>query len=351
MPADRPLVSVVIVSFNTRQMTLNCLRSLQSDLRSSSTIAEIWVVDNASTDQSVLAIREKFPSVKVIEQDRNLGFGAANNAALCRANGEFLLLLNSDAFVKPGAVSALVRYLQEHPAAGAVGPRLLNADGSLQRSCHTFPSPARSWLENLGISFLLSNHKTIGDYRRWDHASDRDVDFVIGACLMVRRSVYEQVGGFDERFFMYSEETDWQRRIHAAGWSVAFTSSATVTHLGGGSGAANTAGPKQPWRVSDTFLQSLDYYQIKHHGLLGLISFRAAMTVGAIVRALAWAGMLVFPGRRAAAWDRFRKYADLAIRQPTRWRLPVRESHSSPDAKKSATMPAMPVAAEGGLDG
>lgn len=342
MPGDRPLVSVVIISFNTRQMTLDCLRALDADLRAGATSAEVWVVDNASTDQSVAAVRSAYPEVRVIENDRNVGFGAANNQAMRRATGDFLLLLNSDAFVEPGTISALVRYLHDHPTAGAVGPRLLNVDGTLQRSCHTFPSPTRAWLENLGISYVLANHPTIGDYRRWGHDADRDVDFAIGACLLVRRSVYEQVGGFDEAFFMYSEETDWQRRIHAAGWSIAFTPSARVTHLGGGSGAANTAGPKQPWRVSDTFLKSLDYYERKHHGLLGLISFRAAMTVGALMRSASAGVMLAIPSRRRTAWDRFRKYADLARRQTTRWRLPAMTPRSSGTTTATAAMAVSP---------
>ena len=121
--------------------------------------AEIWVVDNASTDGSAAAIRAQFPAVRLIENARNLGFGAANNQALCQAQGEFFLLLNSDAFLKPGALAGLVAYLRRHPRVAAVGPRLVGADGALQVSCYRFPSPSRAWYENLWISAALPSRR------------------------------------------------------------------------------------------------------------------------------------------------------------------------------------------------
>ena len=119
--------------------------------------------------------------------------------------GKFFLLINSDAFLKQGAVSAMIKYIDEHPEVGVVGPRLVNAEGALQRSCWRFPTPLRAWLEGVGISGIFPSHPVLGNYYHWQHDKERLVDFVIGACVMVRRSVYEQVGGFDEEFFMYSE--------------------------------------------------------------------------------------------------------------------------------------------------
>jgi len=133
------------------------------------------------------------------------------------AKGEFFLLLNSDAFPEETAIATLLAYLREHPRVGVVGPRLLNGDGSLQVSCHPFPSPLFAWRENLWLST---------GYSRWAHDTVRSVDFLIGACLLVRRATYEEVGGFDETFFMYSEEADWERtmqrhaRMTAAGIKV-----------------------------------------------------------------------------------------------------------------------------------
>ena len=234
-----PEISVIIVSYNTRQMTLDCLHALYASLEGLN--AEVWVVDNASADGSADAIRAEFPEAHVIDNPINAGFGAANNLALKQATGEFLLLLNTDAFAAPGAVAALVEYLKAHPKAGIAGPRLLNADGSLQRSCYRYPSPVRAWLENTGLSGLLARHPVFGDYSAWAHDKEQAVEWVIGACLLVRREAYEQAGGFDEAFFMYQEETDWQKRVQNCGWEIAFTPSAVVTHLGGASGASAQA--------------------------------------------------------------------------------------------------------------
>ena len=308
-----PLLSVIIVSYNTRQMTLDCLQALYADLGSSS--AEVWVVDNASTDGSADAIRAAFPQVNLIQNPRNAGFGAANNLALRQAAGEFLLLLNSDAFLHPGAVAALRDHLQTHPRAGVAGPRLLNVDGSLQPSCYRFPSPPRAWLENLWISSLLPHHPVVGDFRRWAHDAERSVDWVIGACLLVRRQAWEAAGEFDESFFMYQEETDWQRRVRGAGWDIGFTPSALVTHLGGASGAAEQA------RINAHFFDSLDRYTRKHHGLPGLVSLRLAMIVGAALRTLLWAGVIISaPKRRPVARAKARLQAWLFVRQATHWR-------------------------------
>lgn len=314
-PEPPPPVSVIIISYNTRRMTLDCLNALFANL---GTGADVWVVDNASQDGSADGVRAAFPQVHVIENPDNAGFGAANNLALQRASGEFLLLLNSDAFVQPGAVAALAQCLKLHPKAGIAAPRLLNRDGSLQRSCYRFPSPGRAWLENLGLSGLLARHPVFGDYSRWSHDSERSVEWAGGACLLVRREAYKQAGGFDEAFFMYQEETDWQRRLWDCDWDIVFTPSASVVHLGGASGASEQA------RINRHFFDSLDYYIRKHHGLAGLISLRLAMTVGAAARTLVWGGIAAALPRRlalkTAARAKTRLQAWLCVRQATQWR-------------------------------
>jgi GT2 family glycosyltransferase len=310
--SEQPAVSVVTVSFNTRETTLRCLHELFTN--SSGLNLEVFVVDNGSSDGSAEAIRANFPRVQVITNDGNLGFGAANNQAMSKASGEFILLLNSDAFVHPSAIATLVSYLNSHPDVGAVGPRLLNADGSLQVSCYKFPSPARAWVENLGLARLFSAHAILGDYARWAHDSERNVDFISGACMLVRRCVYEEIGGFDERFFLYAEETDWQRRMHDAGWKIAFIPTAQVTHLGGTSGARDRA------RVNEYFFQSLDRYELKHHGVLGLIALRCAMAAGCLVRALFWSFAVMIPRASIAVRAKLRLHWWLLYRQTCCWR-------------------------------
>ena len=307
-------LSVIVISYNTREMTLDCLRALYAGLGNLK--AEVLVIDNASTDGSAEAVRAAFPTAQVIENNGNAGFGAANNQAMLLASGEYFLLLNSDAFVEPEAVPALVGYARSRPEIGAAGPRLLNGDGTLQLSCFRYPSPLGVWLEQLWVSALLPNHPVLGYYRRWGHDRERLVDFVIGACLLVRREAYTQVGGFDDSFFMYQEETDWQRRMHNRGWKIGFTPEAQVTHLGGASGASEKA------KISGHFFDSMDHYLHKHYGLAGLLSLRLSMLIGCFLRLLLWLGVFVAaPRRREVAQSKIRLMAWLCVRQVTHWRF------------------------------
>lgn len=317
-----PKLSVIIVSYNTREMTLACLQELHRSL--GAVDADIWVIDNGSRDGSVDAVRDAYPEINVLDLGKNLGFGAANNLAMEQAKGEYFLLLNSDAFPIGDAVQELTAFLDAHPQVGVVGPRLLNKDGSLQLSCFRFPSPAQAWLENLWISAVLPKQSRIGDYRRWNHDSERDVDFVIGACLLVRRDVFEAIGGFDPDFFLYAEESDWQRRIHDAGWKIMFTPAAQVTHLGGASGAS-TAG-----KTRDYFFSGLDKYVRKHHGLGGVVSMRLAMIIGCAMRSILWLFvMLVRPANRSGALAKLRLHSWLLVRQMTRPAPALQTSRSS----------------------
>ncbi|PQV63702.1 hypothetical protein B1R32_10941 [Abditibacterium utsteinense] len=297
------LLSVIIVSFNTREMTLKCLRVLLGEIANLD--AEIFVVDNASSDGSVEAIAREFPQVKLLHNKRNQGFGAANNQAIRLASGEFILLLNSDAFPKNRAISRLIECARKQPRAAVCGPRLLNEDGSLQLSCYRFPSPLKSIWENTLLAAALPNHPIFGDYRSWPHDARREVDFVIGACWLVRRAAIEQVGLFDEEFFLYAEETDWAKRFHHGGWKILFVPEAEVVHLGGGSGGA------QPDRVFSEFHRGQERFIRKHYGARGLVVHRLATVFGACLRiGLFGAAAFLRPGSRCryrllvAQWKR-----------------------------------------------
>jgi len=300
--SSRPLVSVVIVSFNTRDTTLQCLRELETDLAQLQGESEVFVVDNASHDGSPDAIRSGFPDVHLIASDTNEGFGPANNRAFERARGEFFLLLNSDAFVHPGAIETLIHFLREpqNERVGGVGPRLLNRDGTLQASCWKFPSPARAWLEALGVARLFASHPKLGDYYRWSHDTQREVDFVIGACVLVRREVWEEVGGFHPEFFLYAEETDWQKRMLSSGWTIAFCPDALVTHLGGVSGAADAN------KTSNLFWQGQERFISKHFGARGWLVFRGALFVGSLARFSALVTLALHPRKRQSARARLK---------------------------------------------
>lgn len=309
-------VSVVIVSFNTREITLKCLQSLDREFALSRSLeAEIWVVDNASHDGSVEAIRSTFPDVHVLANADNAGFGAANNQAMRQAGGEFFLLINSDAFVHSGAIATLIAEASSDPQIAVVGPRLLNADGSLQPSCWRFPSPGRVWLENLGLSSLFAHDSRFGDYSGWTHDERREVDFVSGACFLIRREVWERSGGFDEAFKLYAEETDWQKRLRRDGWKIVFVPQAQVTHLGGASGAGKPS-------TRHFFFEGLDRYTRKHHGLAGVLGMRWGMIIGSFFRAILYTFLAFVPTHSAVARQKSRLHWWLLWRQSTHWRLP-----------------------------
>ncbi len=290
LPSCKPVLSVVLVSFNTCQLTLDCLSSLMPSLSPSD---EIFVVDNASKDGSVEAIRRLYPMVHVIANQRNLGYGAANNLAFRECSGEYILLLNTDTLVQLGALQAMKDVLIRDKSVAAVGCRLENWDGSLQRSCWSFPSPFQAWSEALGINRIGIPR----DWHRWAHDVEQDVDFVIGAAMMVRAQVVKETGGFDEDFFLYAEETDWQLRMKKSGWKIRFTPDGTVTHLGGASGATM----KQKQIVE--FCRSNARFVRKHYGQIGLLSVRIAKILGLMIRIPPLAIMAML--KKAKAKDRY----------------------------------------------
>lgn len=273
-------MSVVVVSYNTESLTVRCLESV---CRAAPPGTEVCVVDNASADGSVGALREFAGSasrpVRVIAAGRNLGFGAANNLGVDAAKGEFIALVNSDAFVREGVLQGLQDYLKRNPKAGVVGPRLENPDGSFQESRFAFPTPGRAWAENLGLLRLARLFRRFKHGKPWRNGP---VEWLSGACLMVRRAAWENVGGFDESFFLYAEETDMQQRLASKGWEIHWTPDLVVTHIGGSSGLAERE------VVREHFFEGADRYILRYHGLLGVWIFRAATAVGAALRWMWW---------------------------------------------------------------
>jgi GT2 family glycosyltransferase len=225
---SRSDVSAVVVVLNGLPWLERCLESVAG--------CERTVVDHGSTDGSLELLRERFPDVRVVEQP-NVGMGAGNNAGMRVASGRWFLLLNSDAWLAPGAVERLVDFGDAHPRVAVVGPRLRNPDGTLQRSVRAFPTPWRLATEYFFIRKLAPRTNLLNPLYQgaFEHDAVRKVDWVSGACLFVRREATEEVGLFDEDFFLFSEETDWCFRFHAAGWQVLFYPGAECTHVGGAS--------------------------------------------------------------------------------------------------------------------
>ncbi len=226
-------VSFLIVSWNVRDLLRRALNSILADTRGIE--AEIILVDNASRDGTPEMVRAEFPAVQLIANAVNRGFTGGNNQALAVARGRYLFLLNPDTEIMPGATAALLEYARANPRVGIVGPQLLNPDGSVQSSRRRFPTLATAFMESTRLQQWFPRSPWLTRYYILDRPDDviQEVDWVVGAAMLVRRQVYEQLGGLDESFFMYSEELDWCYRAKRAGWSVVYFPCARVMHYEG----------------------------------------------------------------------------------------------------------------------
>jgi GT2 family glycosyltransferase len=224
-------LSIIIVNWNTRELLAQCLESVRSDADTlKGWNVETLVVDNASADGSAEMVREQFPWANLIENRANVGFARANNQAIARAAGQYLLLLNSDAEIQDGALGSLLEFVASHPGAGAVGARLLNPDGSLQLSCHPMLTPGREMWRLLFLDRVYP--RASYPMHRWDTSTPRRVEVIKGACFLARRAALDQVGLLDESYFMYTEEVDLCYRLAQAGWEVWWAPGAEVVHQG-----------------------------------------------------------------------------------------------------------------------
>ncbi|MCB0063900.1 MAG: glycosyltransferase family 2 protein [Caldilineaceae bacterium] len=284
-----PLISVIIINWNTRDLVAECLTSVAEEAErmavraahaatTAAQLVETIVVDNASHDGSVARLRQSFPWVHLLENGENVGFAAANNQALAHCHGQYVLLLNSDTKVLPGAFWELVTFLEAHPQAGAAGARYFNPDGSLQPSCYPAPTVGRE----LWRLFHLDKVYPHGTYpvHRWSAAEPRPVDIVQGAALMVRRNIVQELGLFDTDYFMYTEEVDLCRRIQQAGWQIWWVPQSTIIHYGGQS-------TRQVARAM--FLQlyrSKILYFRKHHGRIATVAYKGVLLSATVARLL-----------------------------------------------------------------
>jgi len=256
-------LSIVIVSWNVRDLLRRCLSSILVGQEQGPGL-EIIVVDNASSDGSAGMVRVEFPQVHLIANEQNRGFTAANNQGLALAQGRYLLLLNPDTEVVGDALATMVGYMEAHPQVGALGPQLRYPDGSRQSSRRRFPTLPTALVESTVIQEWWRDNPILRRYYMADTPDDvvQPVDWVVGACLLVRRQVYEQVGGLDEGFFMYSEELDWCKRIKEAGWEVVYLPTATIIHHEGRSSEQVVAARHIHFQSS-----KVRYFR-KHHGPL-----------------------------------------------------------------------------------
>jgi GT2 family glycosyltransferase len=273
-------VSVVVVAYNALPWIEQCLESVRG--------YETIVVDNGSTDGTVAFVRERFPDARVVEQE-NRGMGGGNNAGMRVAAGRYWLLLNSDAWAVGDAVERLAAFADEHPGAAVVGPKLLNPDGTLQRSVRGEPTLWRLATEYLFIRKLAPRSDLLNPLYAggFGHDRVRQADWLFGAALFVRRDAADAVGFFDEAFFMFSEEVDWLTRFRRAGWQVLFLPDAEVVHVGGASHGGRM--------YVENLRGHLRYFD-KHRGTREAERVRRLLLVSLRLRAL------VFRGERGAPY-------------------------------------------------
>ena len=274
-------LSIIIVNHNTRQLLSECLQSLQKQEGGLS--LQVICVDNASSDGSPEMVEQSFPQVHCIRNRKNEGFAKPNNQGLAVAKGHYCLLLNSDTIVKPRALKTLLTFMDNHPDVGACGPRLVNPDGTLQRSCRSFPSLWRHFCDMSGLENLFP--RIFGNFEiRFGHDRDAEVDQPMGAALLVRSEVVRQVGNLDERFKIYYNEVDWCRRIKKAGWKICFVHDAEITHHGGKTTEVTNRSLEQ---FDEMSRNTLSYYE-KHFGSVGLTAYRILLVMGFTVRVSLW---------------------------------------------------------------
>jgi GT2 family glycosyltransferase len=275
-----PELSILIVNFNAEKLILRCLQAVYETI--GSVDCEVIVVDNASTDHSADAVQNAYPQVRLLRNPENVGFARANNQAFRVARGRYFLLLNSDAFVHDGAIATLINFMESHLDTGAAGCRLVYEDGSLQRSCYSFPTPITELCQTLWLDRLFPRSPFFGKFKMtyWDFDSNRDVDWVMGAVMILRKEAVDQVGFLDEEYFMYSEEMDLCYRFKQAGWKISFVSEATAMHVWGGSSRQNKE------LAFIRLYKSRVLFFRKHYGPIMTLVYKLILYLGSLVRVL-----------------------------------------------------------------
>jgi N-acetylglucosaminyl-diphospho-decaprenol L-rhamnosyltransferase len=284
-------VSVVVVTYNALPWIERCLESVHG--------YETIVVDHGSTDGTVEIVRERFPETRLTQQE-NKGLGGGSNAGMRAASGDYYLLLNSDAWARGDAVERLTAFAESRPDAAVVGPKLLNPDGSLQRSVRGFPTLWRLATEYFFLRKLAPRTRALNAFygARFAHDQVREAEFLMGACLLVRKQAADTVGLFDEDFFMFSEETDWCYRFRQAGWKVLFYPGAEFVHVGGATTAQNW-GPmyREQLRGHLRFLA-------KHRGMREAERARRLLLASMRLRSVIFRGERRRTAAEAAGWLR-----------------------------------------------
>lgn len=264
-------LTIVLVSYNTKHLLDDCFAALDR-ARLHVGASEVVVIDNASRDGSAEYIEQNFPAVRLIRSEQNVGFGRANNLALPAFDADFMLLLNTDAFVSEDSLEKAMAYMREDARCGIVGVRLTGRDGEVQPSCRYFPTPLNMFLVRTGLSRRFPRVRLV-DGPEWAPATTQECDWVPGCFYLIRREVIAQVGLFDPRYFLYYEEVDHCLATQRAGWKIVYLPTTTVIHLGGESAKSDSTLTKAGKQVDKINIESALLYFRKNFGLATLFAY------------------------------------------------------------------------------
>ena len=275
-------VSVIIVNLNGLGFLKECLPSVMSAAVSK----ELIVVDNGSTDGSVEFVRSHYPEARLILNMENLRFAKPNNDGMKLATGRYYFLLNNDTIVGKGTVERLVRYMDEHPDVGVVGPQLRNPDGTIQRSCRGLFTLWSHFCDMTALDALFPHSKIFGmrEMMFFDHQSERCVDHLMAAAILVRPHAVAEVGMLDEAMTIYLNDMDWSLRFHQAGWKSIFLPDVKVTHFGGGT----TRTMNVDYALIREMQENCSHYYRKHYGVIGFLFLRFFQILGFSLRLAGW---------------------------------------------------------------
>jgi GT2 family glycosyltransferase len=287
-----PVLSIVIVTWNGKRYALQCLESLHANPAQVTT--EIIVVDNASTDGTPAAIRAGFPQVRVIENQDNLGFAKANNIGIAESRGKYISLINSDVVVFAGCLDKMLSVMERNDDIGIMGPKMRCQDGSTGLSVMQLPTVWNTLCAALALHSIFPKSKSLAGFSMKSDAirTITDVQVVTGWFWMITLTALQQVGGLDERFFMFGEDIDWCHRFGKKGWRVVFCGEAESLHYGGGSSE------EAPSRFYIEMRRAnLQYFQ-KHHGMLGAIGYALAIGIHELARIAGYSTSYCFDRRK-----------------------------------------------------
>ena len=275
-------ISVIIVNWNTKTLLLDCVASLYQTTREAK--MEIIVVDNASTDGSVDAMRQSFPQVKIIENLQNFGFAKANNIGIRKAQGRYICLVNSDVKALDGVLDNMHTYMEKHSSVGALAPKIYGGDMQIQKNCREFPNLRNIFCEEFFLNRLFPRASVFRgrDMIDCNYDVEMEVEVLSGCFMMVRREAIDRVGLLDERFFFYSEDMDWCKRIYDADWKLIHYPGAEIIHYGGAS--SDTA----PTRFRLEMLKANWQYWRKHKSMIECALFWLIEFAGKLGRAIGW---------------------------------------------------------------